>query len=92
MSLEKAPLTLTTLAQQSLTVADGMQIDVGSFAHRGEPSAPFFDLTNVLGRSHTRGQIVAMTENIDELADSMMHQTWEVAVHCSSSREKVLVQ
>jgi hypothetical protein len=92
LSLQKALLALSTLAQRSPTVADGMQRGVWYFARRGKPSAPCFDLTDVLSRSYASREVEAMINNSDEQVDGMTHRTHEVAGHGSSGREKALEQ
>jgi hypothetical protein len=86
--LQKALQALTTQAQPSPTIADGMQTAVLYFARCGEPSAPCFDLTDVLSRSYRSREVAATINNSDEQVDGMTHRTRGIAGHGSSGREK----
>jgi hypothetical protein len=92
LSLQKALLALSTLAQRSPTVAGGMQRGVRYSARRGEPSTPCFDLTFALSCSYASREVGAKIKNSDDQVDGMMHRTHEIAGHGSSGREKALEQ
>jgi hypothetical protein len=68
--LRKARLALTTVTQRSPTVADGMQIDPVCSSRRGEHSALYFDLTDILSRLYVRRKAGATMHDSDDLVDS----------------------
>jgi hypothetical protein len=90
LSLQKALQALTTQAQPSPTIADGMQTVVLYFARCGEPGAPCFDLTDVLSRSYRSREVAATINNSDEQVGGMTHRTRGIAGHGSSGRESAL--
>jgi hypothetical protein len=92
LSLEKALLVLTTLAQWSSTVANDIRRGVWYITRRGEPSAPCFDLTDALSRPYASREVGATINNSDEQVDGMTHRTHEIAGHGSSGREKAIEQ
>jgi hypothetical protein len=58
----------------------------------GEPSAPCFDLTDVLSRSYRSREVAATINNSDEQVDGMTHRTRGITRHGSSGKENVLEQ
>jgi hypothetical protein len=65
-----------------------MPMGPGCSARRGEPSAPYFDLTGTLSRLCARRKVCAKMDSSEGLADGTVYRAHEIIVHGGRSGQK----